>query len=208
MRPVCAPAGGMRGFAPVVHPATVPGMKLILIHGAPAVGKLTVARALASLTGLSLVDNHAAIDLARKGLEMDAPGFWELVHALRLTTFSGLARAGLPWLIVTSAYSHPADASLVRDYDAAVGGQDGSGLAPVYLSCSMEALMARVTAADRAARRKIASTAGLRAYLADHAIAPVPHPRCLHLSTETATPAETAAAIAQALHLPMAGSGD
>ena len=178
-------------------------MRLILIHSAPAVGKLTTARALTSLTGIPLVDNHAAIDMARMALEFDAPGFWELIHDLRLTTFSGLARAGVPWLIATSAYSHPADAPLVHDYDRAIGGKNGSGLEPVYLSCTEKTLMARVSSDERVQRCKISSADGLRAYLADHAIAAIPHKRCLCLSTETASPTDTAAIIARHLQLPL-----
>ena len=38
-------------------------MKLVLIHGAPAVGKLSVARELAKLTGFRLFHNHLTVDL-------------------------------------------------------------------------------------------------------------------------------------------------
>ena len=38
-------------------------MKLLFLHGAPAVGKLTVARDLAALTGLRLFHNHLTVDL-------------------------------------------------------------------------------------------------------------------------------------------------
>lgn len=37
-------------------------MKLILIYGPPAAGKLTVATELAAMTGYKLVDNHKATD--------------------------------------------------------------------------------------------------------------------------------------------------
>lgn len=68
-------------------------MKLVLIHGAPSTGKLTVARELALLTGSPLVDNHAAIDIARMIFGFAAPGFWDLVHDLRVTTLRGAAKA-------------------------------------------------------------------------------------------------------------------
>ena len=58
-------------------------MKLIFLHGAPAVGKLTVAKALLRLVPGRLMDNHAAIDLARTIFDFGAPGFWEMVHASR-----------------------------------------------------------------------------------------------------------------------------
>ncbi len=191
------------GFPSLLFINNLMAMRLILIHGAPAVGKLTTARALKSLTGIPFVDNHAAIDMARMALEFDAPGFWELVHNLRLTTLGGLARAGVPWLIATLAYSHPADALLVHDYDKVIGGKNGSCLEPVYLSCSKDTLMARVSSDERVQRRKISSADGLSAYLADHDISAIPNERCLCLSTETADPTETAATIARQLQLPI-----
>src|SRR5881392_2408918 len=39
-------------------------MKLLFLHGSPAVGKLTVAKALLRIVPGRLMDNHAAIDLA------------------------------------------------------------------------------------------------------------------------------------------------
>jgi tRNA uridine 5-carbamoylmethylation protein Kti12 len=39
-------------------------MKLVFLHGAPAVGKLTVARELSALTGFRLFHNHLTVDLA------------------------------------------------------------------------------------------------------------------------------------------------
>ncbi len=38
-------------------------VKLVFIHGPAAVGKLTVARELAELTGLALFHNHLVVDL-------------------------------------------------------------------------------------------------------------------------------------------------
>ena len=37
-------------------------MKLIFIHGPVASGKLTIARALAALTGLAVFHNHLVVD--------------------------------------------------------------------------------------------------------------------------------------------------
>ena len=176
-------------------------MKLILIHGAPATGKFSVARALSDLTGVPLVDNHATHEVPRMVFGFGKPGFWELVHELRLTTFAAAARASLPALIVTSAYAAPQDDLLVDDYERTVSAF-GGGLLPVYLHCSEETLMKRVTAPDRLARGKIASTATLKDYLARNDFVAIRRDNCLSFSTETAPVKRTAAAIAEALSLP------
>lgn len=175
-------------------------MKLILIHGAPATGKLTVARALSLRIGAPLVDNHAAIDIARMVFGFAAPGFWDLVHDLRVTTLRGAARAGVPVLVTTAAYSHPQDIPLLADYRDAVEAHGGE-LMPVHLACSEDTLMARVTAPERAAKGKIATPDGLRAYLDRNSFEPIRAENCLQFSTEDAPAEQTAAEIARQLGL-------
>lgn len=50
-------------------------MKLVFLHGAPATGKLTVAKALLNVVPGRLLDNHAAIDFARNVFESERQGF-------------------------------------------------------------------------------------------------------------------------------------
>src|SRR6266849_4701801 len=68
------------------------GMKLVFIHGAPAAGKLTTARALLALVNGRLFDNHAAIDVARTVFDFGAPGFWELVQEVRMSVLDAAAK--------------------------------------------------------------------------------------------------------------------
>ena len=167
-------------------------MKLILIHGAPATGKSTVARALASLTDIPLVDNHAAIDIARMVFGFAEPGFWRLVHELRVTTLRCAAEANVPALITTSAYIHPDDEPLLRDFEKALGDGD---LCPVHLSCSTDEQMRRVSSPERAARGKIASPEGLREYVSGREFGRMRRDACFALSTEMDAPEIVAAAI-------------
>lgn len=177
-------------------------MQLVFLHGAPATGKLTVARALSALTGVPMVDNHAAIDMARMVFGFARPGFWDLVHDLRVTTLRGAARAGVPCLITTAAYSHPEDAALLRDYETAIGAEAGQ-LLPVYLHCRPETLMTRVGRPDRVQKGKLSTPEGLRPYLERNNFLAIDQEACLLLSTETTAPEETAEAIARHFDLPM-----
>ncbi|MEL6464785.1 MAG: AAA family ATPase [Pseudomonadota bacterium] len=177
-------------------------MKFFLIHGAPATGKLTVARELASLTGLPLVDNHAAIDMARMVFGFAQPGFWDLVHDLRVTTLHGASRAHVSGLITTAAYSHPEDALLLRDYDHALE-EHGGVIEPIHLFCAEDTLMERVSGSERAKKGKISSPEGLRCYLDRNNFVAIPRSNCLSLSTENTTPLEVAAAIAKHFQIPV-----
>ena len=177
-------------------------MKLLLIHSAPATGKLTVACELSRLTNIALVDNHAAIDIARMVFGFAKPGFWELVHDLRVTTLRGSARAAVPILITTAAYSCPVDDPLVQDYDDAVG-EFGGEVIPIHLFCSEETLMSRVSATERAQKGKIADPEKLKAYLDKNNFVAMPRDNCITFSTEEASPTATATAIAEHLDIPI-----
>ena len=117
-------------------------MKLLFLHGSPAVGKLTVAKALLRIVPGRLMDNHAVIDLARTVFDFGAPGFWELVHDVRRSALDAAAEHGVPLLVTTFCYAEPEDRE-----------QFGQ----------IEAIMQR-------ARRRIAS--GLPALFARRSIAP------------------------------------
>lgn len=171
-------------------------MQLLLIHGAPATGKSTIVKALATLTGVPHVDSLAAIDIARMVFGSAKPGFWGLVHDIRVTTLRGAAKAGLPHLITTAAYNHPDDEPLLQDYMRAVEAHGGA-VKPIHLSCSEETLMERVSAESRVQRGQISTPDALKPYLDRNNFVAIPGDTCVSLSTETATPEETAIAIAQ-----------
>lgn len=68
-------------------------MKLIFIYGPPAVGKLTVAKALESLTGIPLADNHSLLNPVAKVFGWDHPERERLGRSFRLEFFQAAARA-------------------------------------------------------------------------------------------------------------------
>ena len=171
-------------------------MKLIVIHGAPATGKMTVARELASFTKFPFVDNHIAIDLARNIFGSATSGFWDLVHDVRVATIRGAARAEVPLLITTAAYSHPDDLPLLEDYENAVSEFNGT-VSYVYLFCSETTLMHRISSVSRVERGKMSSKAELSKYLEKKNNIAVPQDDCIHLSTEDTSPRENAEKIAR-----------
>jgi hypothetical protein len=67
-------------------------MNLIFIHGAPAVGKLTVARELASLTGFRLFHNHLTVDLLCAVFEFGSEPFVNLREQIWLSVFREAAQ--------------------------------------------------------------------------------------------------------------------
>ncbi len=169
-------------------------MKLIYLHGAPASGKLTVARAILQLLPGRLFDNHAAIDLARTVFDFGQEGFWSLVNSVRIETIRKAAQHNVPLLIYTSCYSGPEDYGLFQEMEAAVTDNNGV-LLPVYLECSEQLLQERVGNVYRIERRKISSREGLIEFLKDWNMSPVPRANCLRLDSGAHTAHETAETI-------------
>lgn len=166
-------------------------MKLIFIHGAPASGKLTVARALLRSVPGRLFDNHAPIDLARTVFDFGAPGFWELVDVVWLSTLDLAARHGVPLIATTYCYAEPEDREAFERVEGILKRHDGEVL-PVFLYCSEDEAARRVSNADRAERKKIASVESLNSFRARWNIVPVPRSNCLALDTGAMPPDATA----------------
>jgi hypothetical protein len=166
-------------------------MKLLYLHGAPAAGKLAVAEAVLRLVPGKLFDNHAAIDVARCVFEFHAPGFWELVHHVRVSVLTAAAGQNVPLVVTTTCYSDPDDLPAFEQFETIVRSHGGQVL-PVFLHCSMAEAIRRVGNADRVERRKTCSAEGLQRVLASNNIAPVPRADCLRLDSEARTADATA----------------
>jgi hypothetical protein len=166
-------------------------MKLLFLHGAPAAGKLTVAKALLEIVPGRLSANHAAIDMALTVFDFGAPGFWELVHSIRCSTFDTAAQHGIDLVVTTFCYAEPEDRALYDDVEAIMQ-RHGGQLLPVFLHCSREEAARRVGNPDRLERRKLTSAEGLIEELDRYDFAPVPRPGCLKLDTGVRPPELTA----------------
>lgn len=77
----------------------------ILIFGPPAVGKMTVGRELADLTGLRLFHNHMAIEPVSEIFPFDSPPFARLVRSFRNQVFQEVAASDLSGLIYTCLWN-------------------------------------------------------------------------------------------------------
>ena len=76
-------------------------MKLVLIFGPQAVGKMTVGQELAKITGLKLFHNHMTIDLVSNFFSYNSIEGRYLVNTYRMEMFETVARSNLEGLIFT-----------------------------------------------------------------------------------------------------------
>ncbi|TBE45444.1 hypothetical protein ELH02_14210 [Rhizobium ruizarguesonis] len=123
----------------------------VLIFGPPAVGKLTVARALVQRTGFGLTHNHIAIEAALPLFEFDTEEFRRLVFQLRCDIYSAAAASKLPGMIGTFVwnFASPRSKEVVHSW-CKIFRQHGWRIVFVELQAEFETRLQRNRSPDRA----------------------------------------------------------
>ena len=89
----------------------MPQQNLVFLFGPPAVGKMTVGRALEAVTGIPLFHNHMSIELVLPFFGFESPSFNRLVSGFREQLFAEVAEHGQSGMIFTYvwAFDVPSD---------------------------------------------------------------------------------------------------
>jgi len=130
-------------------------MKLIFIHGPAAVGKLTVAREVAQLTGFRLFHNHLVVDALTAVFDFGTEPFIRLREQVWINVFREAAQHNVS-LIFTFAPERTVSTSFIDDAIEAVESGGGQVLF-VELVCPLEELESRIESASRAEFGKLHS---------------------------------------------------
>jgi ClpX C4-type zinc finger protein len=136
-------------------------VKLIFLFGLPGVGKLTVARELANLTGFKLFHNHLTVDLVGSLFEFGSQPFVELREKIWLAVFSEAAATGLSGLIFTFAFDRTVRSTFI-EHTREVIESSGSEILFVELRCSTEELESRIEHPSRKKFGKLSDVEGFR----------------------------------------------
>jgi hypothetical protein len=145
--------------SPGVETAGYGGMKLVFIYGQAGVGKLTVARELAALTGMALFHNHLVVDAVAAVFPFGSPGFVRLREQFWLEVFAEAAKGTS--LIFTFA---PED-TVARDFPQRVKAlveAAGGKVDFIRLTAPESVQDQRINAASRSAFGKLTSLELLR----------------------------------------------
>jgi hypothetical protein len=174
--------------------------RVILLHGPPASGKLTIARRLAAELEAVVLHNHLTFNLARTLYEIGDQRLLNLHRQLRLVMLDhALAPTPadarpVPDIILTLVYTEPDSVDsiteIIRRVDAS-----GAELLPFFLQCSEQTLLERVAAPGREKEGKLHTPARLRALLAEKHYPPLPDPRTRIIANDSGSPEPAAAAI-------------
>jgi RNase adaptor protein for sRNA GlmZ degradation len=175
-------------------------MKLIFLYGAPAVGKLTVARELARLTSFKVFHNHLSIDCIEPVFDFGTPSFFKLIELIRAETVAEAARENLN-LIYTFCYAKDFDdahvAKIVESVEAS-----GGEVCFVLLTCERSELEKRVLEESRKQYGKANNLEILEEILGKYDLfSPVTGRESLQIDNTNLSPVETARKIVEHFRL-------
>ena len=172
-------------------------MKLIFLHGAPAVGKLTVARELEQLTGFRLFHNHLTVDLVTSLFPFGSEPFIELREQIWLAVFREVAKNQTS-LIFTFNPERTVRENFVHQALEAVESAGGE-VVFVELTCVEGELERRMEDDSRKKFGKLASVELYRSLKEDGAFEFPRLPNGLTLDTTRQSPTQTAQLISDFL---------
>jgi len=121
-------------------------MKLIIIHGAPAVGKLTVAKELSKLTKYKLFHNHLTLDLVESLFDSKKEIFWKLVSKIRLNLIKEALKHKVKGIIYTRSDIASDNFEFIKKLSKVV---DEKNISFIHLKCDEKELYKRVNTESR-----------------------------------------------------------
>jgi shikimate kinase len=162
-------------------------MKLIIIYGPPAVGKLTVANEVAKRTSFRVFHNHLSIDAILPIFEFGSQPFFRLVELIRVETIAEAARENVD-LIYTFCYAKGLDEMHVEKISNAAK-ENGAEVHFVLLTCTTDELLRRVVAEDRKRFRKATTVEMMNQFLETYELRePVPYGETLTIENTDLSP--------------------
>ena len=174
-------------------------MKLLFLHGPPAVGKLTIAREVAARTGWRLFHNHLTVDLILSLYDFGTPGFVALREEIWLTVIRRALADRLPGLIFTFNPENSVPQRFIDDLFTETAARGGDVI-PIELTASETEIECRLGAASRKEHGKLVDLELYRRLRAQGVFNTPVIPRArLRIDTEQLQPAEAATKIVAAL---------
>ena len=134
-------------------------MKLVILYGPPATGKLTVAKELAAIADVKVFDNHQVIDIIEPIVTRKYADFAKLIYDTYRSIIVAAIKANQVNVVITFPYA----ANLERDVDFITKlvnftREQASEAYPIFLKCDTKTLMTRALEPSRKAYGKITTT--------------------------------------------------
>ena len=135
-------------------------MKVVVLYGPPAVGKLSVARELAKITDFKVFHNHVRNDIIEQFLEYKHKKFFDYAHKISRVIYDLALNENIN-LIVTSCYAKGDDDALHKRFLKSMR-KKGVTVYHAQLLCDEKELFKRVKHESRKEFGKINNEKGLK----------------------------------------------
>lgn len=167
-------------------------MKLVVLYGRPAVGKLTVGQELAKQSGWRLFHNHLIVDALLAVFEFGSASFVELRERMWLDVFLHASSSGVAGLIFTFSPENTVRQEFITRLVADARAR-GDTVHLVELTCSDADAERRLVAASRQSTGKLTSLELYRNLKRDRAFdRPIMPPSDFSIATDGLLPSEAA----------------
>lgn len=140
-------------------------MRVVLIHGPPAVGKLTVAERLSRIIDAPVLHYHVALDAASVLFPFGSGPWLKLARTLLMDFVEAALNDGMGHLVMTFIYGRfPNDEDFIARLESALR-ESGAELLVVRLTCKRGELEKRVVSPSRHEHGKLTTVKDLRKVL-------------------------------------------
>ena len=139
-------------------------MKLIILYGPPASGKLTIAKAIAKKNNFKLFHNHLTVDLLKNILDFGTPEFFELNQKIKLDIIEAASKQNIPGMVYTFVYDKNSDQPFIERLKE-IAKDNNITLKFFQIYCHEEELKRRVVNESRKEYKKVRTSEGLTNYL-------------------------------------------
>ncbi len=175
-------------------------MKMVFLYGPPAVGKLTVAKELAKLTGYKLFHNHLTVDLVSSLYEWGSLKYWEYLRAIREELLENLAKDNVD-VIFTFVYAAGEDEQVMERMFKRIE-ENGGEVLLVQLTTSVKKLKERIVTDVRKQFKKMSKTEALDKWLKQYKLFEAyPNRKNIIIDNSDLSPRETAKLIVEKYYL-------
>ena len=175
---------------------------IIYLLGHEGVGKYTIGKELAALTGAKLVDNHSINNPIFSVIHTDGKntlpsGVWHRVRQIRAAVFETIATISPPeysFIFTNASTGRPKDI-VVYNQILEVATLRSSLFVVVRLACDTEEITKRIVRDDRKARYKSTDALAAKYRSENEQVYNPPHEHVFNLDVSILSPEDTAKAI-------------
>lgn len=167
-------------------------MKLVFIYGPPGVGKFTVGKQLAKITGYKLFPNYLTSNLVEPIFGQRTKKSHRLIYKYRRELIEAAAKWGIRNLISTHVYKKPKDNNHIRKIIRIIKQYRGR-IYFVRLYCDLQELFRRIKHPSR--RKfpfKIKTIKDLKEYMRHNVFCSIPHVKSLVIDNTKLSPKKVA----------------